>query len=155
MRNLAATQTYVLRYQAMCDPSPEHLVLECSVTADIRECLYPDLVNAIFSVHPNNRILQYVPPHNILIHCILDYISLNLPDDIHISKQLSTRKIFRVSREWCFAMLNVWKWSHNSPGRRPLCMRQKYLPHFTNQTSTAFYYIIMNEFYQSYSVSKL
>ena len=86
---------------------PEHLLLACKETSDVRSRLYPELVNSILQVHPENRILRYHPPNNILAQFILDCTSINLPTDVRIPQAKCTRQIFRVARDWCHAVLQI------------------------------------------------
>ena len=83
----------------------EHVISLCRATSCVRERLYPELVNAIAKVQPQCRILTCPPPSNILTQFILDCTSLNLPEDVRIpSHNPFLYEIFRISRDWCFAI---------------------------------------------------
>ena len=88
----------------------EHSLLTCIKTLEIRSRMYPELVNAVAQIAPSCRILRYNPPSNILAQFVLDCTSFNLPADIRLPLQCTNLgNIFRVARDWCFAILKYYK----------------------------------------------
>ena len=86
----------------------QHLLLTCKVTADVTERMLPDLLNAVAQVSPSSRLLQYVPPPELLTQFLMDCTSFNLPDDIRISPQNpNISQIFQTSRNWCYATMRA------------------------------------------------
>ena len=90
------------------DPdSIEHVLTICTATSEVRDRLYPELVNTIAQVHPASGILLHHPPPSVLTQFILDCTSLNLPDLIRVpAHNPDISKICKISRDWCFAVSN-------------------------------------------------
>ena len=92
----------------LCDDpidSIEHALVSCKATADIKERLFPELMNAVAKVQPMSKILRYQPPPPVLTQFVLDCTSFNLPDDIRIpvhNPGVST--VHSVCRDWCYAV---------------------------------------------------
>ena len=63
--------------------SPEHVIISCQALADIRQRLFPELMNVVASVYPASLILQYQPPSQ-LAQFIVDCTSNNLHDGYRI-----------------------------------------------------------------------
>ena len=83
----------------------KHLLLDCKSLLDIKSRMYPELLNIVKDVQPSCKLLA-LPPHNtILTQFLLDCTSINLPEDYRIpSHNPSVCEIFRISRDWCFAV---------------------------------------------------
>ena len=82
----------------------KHLLMDCKDLLDIKNRLYPELLNIVKDVQPTCKILALPPPSSILIQFLLDCTSINLPEDYRIpSHNPSIGDIFRISRDWCFA----------------------------------------------------
>ena len=91
----------------------EHLIATCRVTLDIRSRMFPELVNVLASVWPNCQFLEYPPPPKILLQFILDPTSFNLPNDVRLPILCpNLDEVFRVSRDWCYAILMLYKRSN-------------------------------------------
>ena len=87
--------------------SIEHVLSTCKATAEVRRRLYPDLVNAVAKAQPNCSILRCHPSTHILTQFILDCTSVNLPDSVPVPAHNPLKYlIFRISRDWCFAISN-------------------------------------------------
>ena len=85
--------------------SIEHVLASCRATAEVRNRLFPELVNAIVKVQPMCSLLHYHPPPDILTQFILDCTSLNLPDSVRIpAHNPLTFLICKISRDWCNAI---------------------------------------------------
>ena len=87
--------------------SIEHVIMSCRATSDVRDRLLPELLNAVAKVQPNNKLLEVLPPPPVMTQFVLDCTSFNLPDSVRIpfhNPQIS--EIFRISRDWCFAINN-------------------------------------------------
>ena len=85
----------------------EHVLTTCSATADVRQRLYPELVNTVARVQSMCRILSCYPPPSILTQFLLDCTSLNLPNPYRIpAHSPDIFKICKISRDWCFAISN-------------------------------------------------
>ena len=85
--------------------STEHVLVACQATSHVRSRLFPELMNTVFQVQPNSRILAHDIPNDILSQFILDCTSFNLPDSIRIPvHNPDISKIYRISRDWCFAI---------------------------------------------------
>ena len=85
--------------------SIEHVLTTCRATSDVRERLFPELVNSVASVQPSCRILDSLPTPDILTQFILDCTSIKLPDCFRIpAHNPSVGDIFRISRDWCYAV---------------------------------------------------
>ena len=87
--------------------SIEHVLTICRATAEVRNRLFPELVNVVAKVQPMCSILQHHPPPDILTQFILDCTSLNLPETIRIpAHNPLVYLICKVSRDWCYAVSN-------------------------------------------------
>ena len=86
--------------------STEHVLITCRATADVRQRLYPELMNAVAKVQPTSHILQNPTAHQ-LTQFILDCTSINLGENFRIpAHNPGIAEIFRMSRDWCFALSN-------------------------------------------------
>ena len=96
------------------NPPPEtieHLLTECRGTAEVRERIIPELLNALLTIQPNHTYLTCPPSlHNLdttFAQFILDCTSFNLASQYRISMDNNrTSEIFRISRDICFAVHN-------------------------------------------------
>ena len=87
--------------------SIEHVIMSCRATSDVRDRLLPELLNAVAKVQPNSKLLEVLPPPPVMTQFVLDCTSFNLPNPVCIpfhNPQIS--EIFRISRDWCFAINN-------------------------------------------------
>ena len=84
----------------------QHILTECRSTAEIRERLYPNLVNLVAVIDPSSGILnQQQTPNRILTQFIIDPASINLPSSYRISYQHpQLQDLYSLSRDWCFAI---------------------------------------------------
>ena len=84
----------------------EHILTECKATAQIRERLYPELVNLVANISISCSLLdKSVTPNCILTQFILDPASMNLPNSHRISYQHPRLSdLYGMSRDWCFAV---------------------------------------------------
>ena len=83
----------------------EHILTSCRPLHNVRERLLPELLNTVCSVAPTSQLLSN-PDSKYLTQFILDCTSLNLPNPYRLSPQNpETTKIFKVSRDWCFAIM--------------------------------------------------
>ena len=85
--------------------SVEHILTECTGTKEPRDRILPELLNAVCSFVPENKILQLPPNHAIMTQFILDCTSLNLPNGYRVSPaREGLTEIFRICRQFCFAV---------------------------------------------------
>ena len=84
----------------------QHILTECRGTSDVRERLYPELVNLVFDILPTSGILINDQTSNsMLTQFILDPTSLNLPNTHRISFQHPRLSdLYRLSQDWCNAV---------------------------------------------------
>ena len=88
-----------------CADTIEHVLASCKATTEVRDRLYPELVNVVASVQPMCAILTQHPPADILTQFILDCSSANLPESFRIPiHNPNITKIYRISRDWCFGI---------------------------------------------------
>ena len=86
--------------------SPEHILSVCKATADVRQRLFPELLNTVLEVQPSCSILDGCS-NSELTQFILDCTSINLDDSMKIpTHNPGIGKVFRISRDWCFAGSN-------------------------------------------------
>ena len=86
--------------------------MSCVATKDIKDRLYPELMVSIAQAHPENKILNYIPPPWILTQFVLDCTSFNLPVDMRVpAHNPFISDIYFVSRNWCFGAADTW-WRH-------------------------------------------
>ena len=86
--------------------SPEHILSVCKATADVRQRLLPELLNTVLEVQPSCSILDGCS-NSELTQFILDCTSINLDNSMRIpSHNPGIGKVFRISRDWCFAVSN-------------------------------------------------
>ena len=92
----------------------EHLIATCRVKLDIRSRMFPELINVLLSIWPNCQFLESPPPSpKILLQFILDPTSFNCPNNLPLPVQCPNRdEVFRVSRDWCYAILMLYKRSN-------------------------------------------
>ena len=80
--------------------------MSCRALSDVRDRLYPELLNTVVQVQPNNDIIRaanHTP--DILAQFILDCTSTNLPEAYRIpAHNPKISRVFRISRDWCFAI---------------------------------------------------
>ena len=86
----------------------QHIICECASTAEIRERLYPELVNLVASIEPYSGLLdRNLTSNKLLTQFILDPASLNLPDSHRINFQHPRlHELYSFSRDWCHAVYN-------------------------------------------------
>ena len=85
--------------------SIELVLSTCRATSDVRERLFPELVNSVVSVQPSCRILDSLTTPDILTQFFLDCTSINLPDGFCIpAHNPPVGDIFRIFRDWCYAV---------------------------------------------------
>ena len=87
--------------------SVEHILVSCRATSEVRQRLYPELLNVVSEVQPLCAILQIQPPTppSVLVQFILDCTSINLPESFRIpTHNPGISKVCKVSRDWCFAI---------------------------------------------------
>ena len=85
----------------------EHILVSCKAMRDVRDRIFPELINTVFQVQPMSGILTYNIPAPIMTQFILDCASFNLPDNIRIpTHNPRISEIYRVARDWCFAINN-------------------------------------------------
>ena len=90
-----------------CSDTIEHILVSCQKLSDVRNRLLPELLNTLCQVHPMSDILKNDVSSPLMTQFILDCASFNLPDNIRIpinTPRIS--EIYRVSRDWCFAIGN-------------------------------------------------
>ena len=86
--------------------SPEHVIISCRAMADIRQRIFPELMNAVAIVYPASLILKYQPPSQ-LAQFVIDCTSFNLHDSYRIPSHVpGLSSIFSISRDWCAAVSN-------------------------------------------------
>ena len=86
----------------------EHILVTCRATAEVRERLLPELLNVVARVQPSCQILKKFTAAKLLAQFILDCTSLNLDNSTRVpSHNPGIMEIFRVSRDWCFALSNA------------------------------------------------
>ena len=64
----------------------EHLLTSCRATADTRSRIMPEILNALTTSFPSNRLLTN-PNHIMLTQFLLDPCSMNLPNDIRLPSE--------------------------------------------------------------------
>ena len=86
--------------------SIEHILVSCRALSEVRDRLYPELVNTVVQVQPNNDIIHTAHHSpNVLAQFILDCTSTNLPESYRIpAHNPEISAVFRISRDWCFAI---------------------------------------------------
>ena len=96
---------------SLCDScstvTVEHIVVSCKALSEVRNRIFPELINTVSQVQPMSGILSYNIPAPIMTQFILDCASFNLPDTIRIpvhNPRIS--EIYRVARDFCFAVSN-------------------------------------------------
>ena len=85
----------------------QHILTECRGTAEVRERLFPELLNLLLSVEPNHAFLSSLNEFcgNNLAQFLLDCTSFNLPEHIRISHDNPRlADIYRFSRDFCYAI---------------------------------------------------
>ena len=84
----------------------QHILTECRLTANVRERLYPELVNLVADISPLSSLLdRSMTPNSILTQFIIDPASMNLPNSHRISYQHPRLPdLYRMSRDWCYAV---------------------------------------------------
>ena len=84
----------------------QHILTECSRTAEKRQRIYSELLNLISDLQPSSGLLDSEQTNNAQItQFILDPSSMNLPSSHRISFQHPRLPdIFRISRDWCHSI---------------------------------------------------
>ena len=83
-----------------------HILVQCRAMAEVRDRIFPELMNTVALVQPNSNILNTVTPTQ-LAQFILDCTSINLSENIRIpAHNPGVKHIYRISRDWCFAVAN-------------------------------------------------
>ena len=88
-----------------CGDTIEHILVSCQKLSDVRNRLLPELLNTVCQVQPMSDILKNDVSSSLMTQ--FDCASFNLPDNIRIpinTPRIS--EIYRVSRDWCFAIGN-------------------------------------------------
>ena len=84
----------------------EHIIAVCPALSEVRQRIYPELVNTVASVQPTCRILISSTPA-ILTQFLLDCTSINLPEEFRIpARNPKCQLICKISRDWCFSISN-------------------------------------------------
>ena len=88
--------------------SIQHILTECSATSDPRNRIFPELLNLVSAIDPNNQLLQPNISKCILTQFVLDPTSFNLGDEFRISFQNPRlHELFSLSRDWCYAVTSL------------------------------------------------
>lgn len=84
----------------------QHILTECRLTANVKERLYPELVNLVADISPLSSLLdRSKTPNSLLTQFIIDPASMNLPNSHRISYQHPRLPdLYRLSRDWCYAV---------------------------------------------------
>ena len=102
----------ICRHTKPSQPSPPetvaHILTECTGTAEIRERMFPELLNILLTVQPNHAYLTCPPLINNLNHTLtqflLDCSSFNLAPQYRINiSNTRIQDMFKVSRDICWA----------------------------------------------------
>ena len=89
--------------------SVAHIMVQCRAIADVHSRMLPELLNTVAQVQPTCQI-HCNPTPDELTQFLLDCTSINLRDNLRIpSHNPDIRKVFLVSRDWCFAVTNERK----------------------------------------------
>ena len=84
----------------------EHIIAVCPALSEVRQRIYPELVNTVASVQPTCEIMISSTPA-ILTQFLLDCTSINLPEEFRIpAHNPKCQLIFKISRDWCFSISN-------------------------------------------------
>ena len=103
----------ICRTSQPLQPAPsetiEHIMTECRGTAEVRERLFPELVNLLLTAEPNHAYISTPPRlHSSdisLAQFILDCTSFNLPAQLRINYgNPKLPDIFKFSRDFCYAI---------------------------------------------------
>ena len=93
----------------LCGVSVEttsHVLVQCRPLSEVRERLLTELLNVVSQVQPSSDILNN-PSQQDLTQFILDCTSPNLNNNTRVpAHNPDIKLIFRVSRDWCFAISN-------------------------------------------------
>ena len=86
--------------------SYDHILLACRATAEIRERIFPELLNIVYQVQPRSILLQN-QSHPQLAQFILDCTSPNLDENLRIpAHNPGISHVYKISRDWTFAISN-------------------------------------------------
>ena len=86
-----------------------HILTQCRATTDVRDRLYPELVNIVQDVEPTCKIINFAT-NEILAQFIIDPSSMNLPNNYRISIQHPRlHEVFSICRDWSFAIFSERK----------------------------------------------
>ena len=92
---------------AVITDSTEHVLVSCRKLSEVRNRLFPELMNKVSQVQPMSGILSANVPPLILTQFILDCSSPNLPSNYRIpAHNPMISEIYRAARDWCFAIAN-------------------------------------------------
>ena len=96
----------------LCDSTCEdikHILTECRGTYDIRERLFPELVNVVAAINPTSKILNFSTlTTTTLTQFLLDCGSPNLSNDYRLNySHPAISDVYRISRDWCYAVSNA------------------------------------------------
>ena len=87
--------------------SIQHIITECRSYSDIRERLYPELVNLVATIDPTSGLLTSIASNRVITQYILDPASLNLSNTYRVSIQHPRlHELYRLSRDWCHSIYN-------------------------------------------------
>ena len=81
----------------------EHLLTSCRATADTRSRIMPEILNALTTSFPSNRLLTK-PNHIMLTQFLLDPCSMNLPNDIRLPPEHMN---FTLITKLCCSLTNA------------------------------------------------
>ena len=83
----------------------QHILTECRCTSNVRDRLFPELLNLLADIQPTCDILVHGIPNSLLTQFILDPTSMNLPNSCRISiLHPRLHELYRLSRDWCYAV---------------------------------------------------
>ena len=86
-----------------------HILSQCRATADVRDRLYPELVNTVQNVEPTCQIGNSANAESIT-QFIIDPTSMNLPNHYRISIQHPRlNEVYSICRDWSFAIFSERK----------------------------------------------
>ena len=87
--------------------SAEHVLVACRATAEVRQRIFPELMNTTSKVQPNCAILRD-HSNSVLAQFLLDCTSINLPTEYRIpAHNPGISLIYKLSRDWSFAVTNA------------------------------------------------
>ena len=83
-----------------------HILVQCRALSDVRDRLFPELMNTVCRVQPSSSILCNPSPID-LTQFILDCTSINLDSTTRVpAHNPDIKLIFRISCDWCYVLTN-------------------------------------------------